>query len=186
MLALLVLCSALLTTSIAISSVGARDATHFQKPALIVSAGQSTDALMVSVLLNKKLNMGFGYKQVARVDDLQGMKTLIVVVGVSSKGLGAAGLDMKQEMDRVQALLDVAQKNGIAILLMHTGGMARRGAQSNQVIELVASRASAMVVVKAGNSDGFFNNLASQHKIPLTEVETINDAGPAVQALFAE
>lgn len=176
----------LLSTFAAVPLAGAQGASHLRKPALIVSAGQSTDALMVNVLLNKKLGMGLGYKQMATVDDLKGIKTLVVVVGVSSKGLGAAGLDVKQETERVQALLDAAQKDGIAVLLMHTGGQARRGAQSNQVIELVARHAASMVVVKAGNKDGFFNNLASQHRIPLIEVDTINDAGPAVKELFAE
>lgn len=153
-------------------------------PALLTSAGQSTDILIVNVMLNKKLDMKIPSVALAKAEDLTGIKTLIVVVGLSNKGLGSAGLDLNAETARVKSLVEYAKQQGITVVLVHTGGAQRRGGGSDQLISLVAPVAEYYVVVKAGNADKLFDKLAAANKAQLVEVETLADAGPAIQKLF--
>lgn len=153
-------------------------------PALITSGGQSPDGLMLDVLLNKKLDMKIPFVSLAKVSDMKNVKTLIIAVGVSNKGLGAAGIDQSQEIARVKSLLDFAREQGVYVIMVHTGGSQRRGATSDQIAKMVAPVAKAYVVVKAGNTDKFFNRLADENKAQLIEIDMITEAGPAIQGLF--
>ncbi|MGE5508593.1 MAG: DUF6305 family protein [Chitinophagales bacterium] len=158
----------------------------FSKPALITAIGQSSDAAIVKVMLNNKLKMGMDYKLMAQPADLAGVKTVIMVVGASAKGLGAAGIDLDQEAARTKALLKEAKEKGVKVLFMHTGGESRRGKSSNDLIELVLPSADAAVVVAAGNKDKFISNLAAKRGIPYVEVAKTADAGEAAKGLFKE
>ena len=63
------------------------------KPALITSAGQSTDGLILrTILTDKKTGDTVPFEKLAKPEDLEGIRTLIVSVGLSTKGLGAAGV----------------------------------------------------------------------------------------------
>jgi hypothetical protein len=158
----------------------------FEAPGIITSAGQSSDVAIVKVMLNTQLKLGLEYKPLAQAADLAGMKTLVVSVGASTKGLGAAGLDMDKEMARTTALVKAAKTAGIRILVMHTGGEARRGKTSNDLIQIVAPEADYIVVVAAGNKDKLFNTLAVARNVPVTEVAKMADAGSAVKAVFKQ
>jgi hypothetical protein len=157
---------------------------QFEKPGLVVSAGQSADVTIVKVLLNTQLKLGLDVKPTAQPADLAGMKTLVVVVGASVKGLGAAGLDMEKETARVRALLKAARDQGVRILAMHTGGDARRGQTSNDLIQVVVPEADYVIVVASGNKDKLFNTLAAKRGTPVVEVEKVAAAGDAAKAVF--
>lgn len=173
----------LISLAFGLTAYAAKGVT-FDKPGLITSAGQSSDASIVKVLINSKLKLGLDFKQVAKPEDLNGVKTLVVVVGASTKGLGAAGIDIDQEMDRTKQLLKVAREKKIKVLVMHTGGESRRGKTSNDVIELVVPDADYVVVVSTGNKDKFFNKLAEKKGIPVVEVDKIADAGEVIKGVF--
>jgi hypothetical protein len=158
----------------------------FEGPGLITSAGQSSDVAIVKVMLNTQLKLGLDYKPLAQPADLAGMKTLVVSVGASTKGLGAAGLDMDKEIARTTALVKAAKAAGIRILVMHTGGEARRGKTSNDLIQIVAPEADYIVVVAAGNKDKLFTKLAAARNVPVAEVAKMADAGSAVKAIFTQ
>jgi len=139
---------------------------------------------MVNVLANTQLKLGLDFDPLVQAESLAGYRTLVVVVGASAKGLGAAGINEEQEMARVTALLEQAKAQDAFVLLMHVGGTARRGPSSNPLIEAVAAYADAMIVVRSGNEDGFFTQLAQEYGIPLTEVERIVDAREPLSRLF--
>ena len=165
-------------------AAGASAQATFDRPGLLTSVGQSSDIAIVKVMLNTQLKLGLDYKPLAQPADLAGMKTVVIVVGVSTKGLGAAGLDISKELERATALVKAAKAAGVRILVMHTGGEARRGKTSNDVISLVVPDADGVVVVAAGNKDKLFNTLASKRSVPVVEVEKMAEAGAAVKTLF--
>lgn len=156
----------------------------FAKPGLLTSVGQSSDVVVVKALLNTQLKMDLKVAPVAQPQDLDGMKSLVVVVGASTKGLGAAGLDMPKELARAKALLKAARDRGIPILALHTGGEARRGPTSNEVIDLVVPEADHVIVVAAGNKDKKFQALAAARKAPVVEVDRLAAVGQAVKTVF--
>lgn len=156
----------------------------FERPGLIASIGQSSDIAIVKVLLNTQLKLGLDYKPLAAPGDLAGMKTLVVVVGASTKGLGSAGLDLAKEATRARALVAAAREQGVRILALHTGGEARRGKTSNDLLSIVVPEADCVVVVAAGNKDRLFHTLAAARKTPVVEVERLPAVGEAVRAIF--
>lgn len=159
-------------------------AAAFEPPALITSVGQSTDVAMVDVVLNTRGRMGLPVKEVAEAADLASIKTLIVVLGASSKGLGAAGTDSGAEYARAEALLETAKARGVKILALHVGGEARRGRLSDPFIELGARYADAMIAVAAGNADGFLTRLSHEAGYDFIEISRVTELADVIKSLF--
>jgi len=166
-------------------TVSAQPATLFEQPVLITSAGQSADVTMAGMIC-KRVKVEAKAAPTATEADLKGFKTLMIVPGFSSKGLGAAGTSREQEMDRIRKVIDAAKKNKMRIMMVHIGGKARRGAQSDDFNELAMVSSEYAIVVKAGDEDGFFAAIAKKHNIPLEAVDRIPDAQKPVEAAFAK
>lgn len=147
----------------------------FAQPVLITSAGQSADVTIAGMLF-KKANVQAKAIPLAKAADLEGIKTLVVVAGFSSKGLGAAGISREQEVERVKSLLAAAQEKKLKIVTLHLGGKARRGNQSDDFNKMAAEVSSYLLVVKQGDEDRFFSKLAAEKKIAIELVDKIADA----------
>ena len=155
----------------------------YQQPILISSAGQSADVILAGMVF-KKINLNYKTVNLAKELDLEGIKTLVIVPGFSSKGLGAAGISREDEMNRVIDLINSAKEKKIEIIMLHIGGNARRGNQSDDFNKLVAESSSYMIVVSQGDEDKFFSNIAADKKVPITFVEKIVDATEPIKELF--
>lgn len=152
------------------SLFGSAEDISFNQPALITSAGQAAEVQLANVLA-KRAGLTATLNKTAETAELAGHKTIILVLGVSLKGLGAAGIDMGQEKKRVETLLAAADEQSLPILCLHLGGEARRGDLSDWMIKTCLPHAAAVLIVKGGNMDGLFTTFCSDHQIPLTEVE---------------
>jgi hypothetical protein len=157
---------------------------RFEKPILLTSAGQSVDIKLAGVLL-QRLKVPFDAKPIATAADLVGYKSLVVVPGYSSKGLGSAGVSRDDELKRVEGLLAAAAKAKIPVLTLHLGGNARRGVQSDDFNAMVVNASSMAIVVAQGNEDGFFTKICQEEKIPLEVVKIIADAMKPLEAAMA-
>lgn len=155
----------------------------YEKPILISSAGQSADVTLAGTLF-KKIKVDVTVLPLAKKSDLNGIKTLVVVPGFSSKGLGAAGISREQEFDRIKDLIASAKSKKMKIVMLHLGGVARRGNQSDDFNQMVANASDVMIVVKTGNTDQFFSNIANQRKVNIKIIDKIADAIPVMQELF--
>lgn len=154
-------------------------------PVVITSAGQSPDGLVVKVLLTDKQRGPLAdYKALAKPEDIANARTLIVAVGVSSKGLGSAGVNIDQEIARVKSLLETAKKNGTYVILVHMGGTARRGAKSDEMAQLVAGYAHKIIVLATGNQDGFYTKLGQQHNIPVFVAQDRTAVGTEILSML--
>jgi hypothetical protein len=151
------------------------DSPLFEQPFLITSAGQNAEILMVSVLA-KRAGLNSTLSKIASPKDLENMKTIVLVLGASSKGLGAAGLDLAKEKERVKLLVEEARKKNVPLLCLHLGGEARRGQLSDELISAFLPSAKMVIVAKSGNKDGLFNRICEEHDIALIEVEKAVDA----------
>ncbi len=105
--------------------------------------------------------------------DLKEIKTLLVVPGYSSKGLGSAGVSRADELTRVAGVLAAAKDAGIPVLALHLGGKARRGVQSDDFNRMVVEAAELLIVVEQGNEDGFFTDLCKAKEIPMKAVKSM-------------
>lgn len=152
-------------------------------PALVTSGGQSADYQMIATVMEKQ-GMEFTTNNLATSADLGDAKTLIVVVGGSSKGLGAAGIDADGELERLDELMTVAKDAGLSIIAMHTGGEARRGDLSDKFITPVFNMADYAIVVSSGDSDGMMNDLCAGNGIPMDKIDSISDVVTVLPAAF--
>ena len=157
----------------------------FEQPVLICSAGQSADFEMVKVMFDRN---GLNYESniLASKDDFGDCKTLLVVIGGSSKGLGAAGIDADAELERVKTLLDDAEAAGLHIVAAHIGGSGRRGQLGDRYIEPVVSRSEFCLVVAGGNDDGLFDDICTTNNIPKVEVAQMTDCIDIFAQLFPD
>ncbi len=154
----------------------------FEQPALITSAGQSADVQIASVQA-RKAGLQTALVKAAGPKDLASAKTLILVLGASLKGLGAAGLDTPKEKARVASLLAEAKAKDIPVLLLHLGGEARRGDLTDEMAAAYLPSARLVLVVKSGNKDGLFTRICKDKGIPLREIEkTLDLVEPLKQA----
>ena len=157
----------------------------FEQPVLITSAGQSADVTIAGMLF-KKANVQASAIPLAKAADLEGIKTLVVVAGFSSKGLGAAGISREEELARVQSLLQAAREKKLKIMTLHIGGKARRGNQSDDFNKMAAEASTYLLVVKQGDEDGLFSKVAAEKKVLIDLVEKIADAVSPIARAFSK
>ena len=94
---------------------------NYPSPFLMTAAGQTPDALMVKIV-SQKNKLDFTFEALAEADDLADNKTLVLVMGVSMKGLGSAGIDMNEEFKRIDKMIEQARKDNIDIVGIFAGG----------------------------------------------------------------
>jgi hypothetical protein len=154
------------------------------KPAFLSTVGQSADIEMVKVLLDRSAVPHTDNAQ-AKAGDLapSGAKTLVLVLGGSTKGLGAAGISADAELERARLLIAEARKLGMTIIGMHVGGEARRGQLSDRFIQAAVPACQYLVVVADGDKDGFISRLAGP-SIPVDKVERMAKAVEPLQKAF--
>ncbi|MBE3109224.1 MAG: hypothetical protein IMZ46_01730, partial [Acidobacteria bacterium] len=90
-------------------------------PLLITNAGQGPGAKMVRLLVQRTgLVTDFDYSAEPREADLQKrpFKTLMVVLGSTAKGLGASGITIDQELERLNAVIAEARRLKMQIVVV--------------------------------------------------------------------
>ena len=168
-------------------------------PVLVTSCGQSIGPTTIKVVL-QRLKLAYDIEPLATPEMIQAKakagtpyKSLIITMGASFKGMGAAGIEIEDELARAAALIAEARKLGIKVIGAHTEGLKRRsqGAAAGdttdeQSIDAVAPQSAILVVLKEGNADGRFTAISQAKGIPLVEYEKTLDLIPALEKLFAK
>lgn len=173
---------AVLVLLLTLAPLAAAQGVSVSEPIVITPAGQSADGTLVRVALQRA---GFGAEVVdlLQPEGLEGVGTLVLALGGSQKGLGAAGIDIDAEVARTNALLDAAEAAGIPVIGVHVGGEARRGPLSEPFIQAAAPRVDALLVTEDGNGDGYFTSVAEDGGIPLQLLPNVLAVGDALGAL---
>jgi len=153
-------------------------------PAILTSIGQSADVDIANTLCTKAGIEVTMNKNITGADLPDDCKTLILAVGGSSKGLGAAGIDADQELARTDALISAAKEKGITVLALHTGGSARRGTLSDSFITPAFQGCDAAIVVSEGDSDGLMSGILSGNGTPAIYVDNTAGTLEALKTAF--
>jgi hypothetical protein len=149
-------------------------------PVLVTSCGQSPGPVKVKVFMTK-LKLDYVYNLKAAASDLGAKKkqgapfqSIIIVTGASLKGMGAAGVSINDEIDRIRALITEAGKENIKVIAAHIEGMARRsqgataGDNSEELsIDAVCPQSALMIVRRDGDEDSRFTTISKSRKIPM-------------------
>ncbi len=95
-------------------------------------------------------------------------KTLVITTGTSGKGMGAAGTDVNNEIERCTAVAMKAKEMGMTVVCAHIEGMSRRTDSSDQAsIDAILPLADIIVCVEDSNSDNYFSDYAEDNDIPI-------------------
>lgn len=152
-------------------------------PLMLTSAGQSADVKMIESLIQKG-GMEYAIDVVLQPAGMGEAKTLVIAIGGSSKGLGAAGIDTEEEIERVAAVIEDARAQELKIIGMHVGGVGRRGELSDKFINASAHLVDYLVVVKGGDNDGLLTQIAITNGIPMETVDSIVGSYAALKKAF--
>ena len=156
----------------------------FQGPVLVTSFGQSTDGSMIEQVMKRLKTVAYTCNPAATSADLGGVKTVVIAVGNSTKGLGAAGISQDQETARAKEFMAAAKKAGVKVICCHIGGATRRGALSDAFADMVLPLSSYILVKEDGNEDGKFTSFAAANNIPITLVYGSKDTVDAFKQIF--
>jgi hypothetical protein len=170
-------------------------------PVLLTSCGQSPGPTRIKFFLDRLANdhdLAHEFLDMATAQDLMDAqaagkpyKTLIIVTGASLKGMGAAGVSMREELIRTEALIQEAKRQGLTLVGAHVEGMARRaqGAAAGdnsdeQSIDAVMPFADLMIVRQDGDEDRRFSIISENDGIPLILFEKNMEMGDILERLF--
>lgn len=171
-------------------------------PVLTTSAGQSPDVTTLNIIMEEagikydycdvpdadlvKAGVGLGGKEEAQGfhvevhTDLASFpkgtpyKTVIFAIGASLKGMGASGLTVDDEVNRLKKIIELCKSQKIFIIAVHVGGASKRGASGSdneRMIDAVAPFADYLVAAADSNKDGRFTSIAKKNNIPFTEIK---------------
>jgi hypothetical protein len=161
----------------------AQTAPEGKLPVVITSCGQSPDGFMLKILCDRT-KLKVSYNAILKAEGLKDFKSLMVVMGGSAKGLGEAGIDEPQELERVKSVLAKATEQKTAVFGLHVGGEARRGKLSEKFVELVSPRSDYLIVTEDGNKDGYFTKLSKEKQIPLMVIKDTQELGELLKKIF--
>jgi len=163
-----------------------------QTPLLITNAGQGPGAKMSRLLLQRTgVVSDFDYLAEPQPADLKTKpyKTLMVVLGSTAKGLGASGITIDQEIDRLNAMIAEAKRLKLQIVAVLLEGKSRRGkpgGADERCIDAIAPFANYLVIKKDGNEDGRFDAISKKTGAPLTIIDDALDFGEVVKAMYTK
>lgn len=165
-------------------NIGEVDPALFATPILVTSFGQSADTSMMDAIMKRSGVKDYAFNALATDADIKNYKTVIIVCGASSKGLGAAGISETDETARAEKIMAAIKETNPAVIMCHLGGSMRRGTLSDKLTDMVLEVAKYMVVVEDANFDGKFTTVAQEKNIPLTYLFAIKDGMDVFSALF--
>ena len=153
-------------------------------PVILTSIGQSADVDIVATHC-KKINLDVYQNTTIKAEELTSKyKTIILAVGGSNKGLGAAGIDADQELARTDALIAKAKEMGITVIAMHVGGADRRGTLSDSFIKPAFAAADIAIIVESGDTDNLMHDILAGNNTPTAYVAKSSGVRDVLKSLF--
>lgn len=171
--------------NVRVATIGTIDKSRYSQPVFVTSFGQSTDAAMLDTVM-KRIGVQYAYNATATADAVKGYKTIVIAVGASTKGLGAAGISEAEETERAKAIMQVIEETGAEVICCHIGGSARRGTLSDLFADMVMAKASWIVLKEDANFDYKFTKFAEEHNVPISLIYATKDALTVFTEVFSK
>ena len=180
------------------------DAPQAQLPVLITACGQSPDSSLIkAIFMRAKLEHPTpAYELIleAAPEDLKTaadagrpFKSMMIIMGASLKGMGAAGISIEDELERTEKLVAAARSQGISIIGVHIGGMKRRaqgadpGDNTDELsIDAVAPNSDFLIINQDGNEDGRFTTIAKEKQMAILTVVKNLDLLEIVKQIYGQ
>jgi len=181
---------------------GQDEAPQAELPVLITSCGQSPGANMLKAIFMRAVKQdppAYSLVMDATPETLtqageagRPFKSMIIVMGASLKGMGAAGISIDDELDRTAELIQAARDAGITIIGAHIEGMKRRaqgaaaGDNTDELsIDAVAPNSDFLIINEDGDSDARFTTISKEKNIPMLTVTKNLELLETVKKVFS-
>jgi len=162
------------------------------EPLLITNAGQGPGGKMARLLvIRSQVVEEWTYNAEPEPEDIEGKgyKTMLVVIGSSSKGLGASGITIDDEIERLNRMIEKAKELDIQIIAAQIEGKARRdreGGPNERSINAIAPHADYLIVKEDADFDGKFTKIAEENKVPMTVIEDTIELTEVIKAMYSD
>ena len=167
---------------------------NYDLPMLITNAGQGPGGKLARLLVSQTktiiLDTEYFYESEPERPELVTRKysCLMVIIGSTDKGLGASGITIEDEIQRLQRVVEVCKEINlpiVAVLLEQDKRASGIPTNANErCIDLICPNAEWMIVVKRGNSDGRFDEIKAKYNIPLTIIDSQSDFIALAKKIF--
>lgn len=181
---------------IAFAAISGAELKTYDLPMLITNAGQGPGGKMARLLATQTktliLDQDFFYVSEPQKEDLEARPytCLMVVIGSTDKGLGASGITIEQEIDRLEKMVGWAKELNlpmIGVLLEKDKRAPGIPTNANErCIDTIAPNCEWLIVVKDGNKDGRFDQISEAYGIPLTIIDNALDFTALCRQVFAK
>lgn len=150
---------------------------------LITSAGQSTDTYLVKDIANKLLIHNFFMPQAVE-PDLEGINTVVFVVGFSELGERLHEITFEEEKRRVESLLKNLRENKMTVITVYLGGKHRRNANTDALLEMTCKDSQYIIATLSADEDDFLSEISRKYQVPFTLVRNIKDISEPFASAF--
>jgi hypothetical protein len=150
---------------------------------LITSAGQGTDAYIISDIANKLMIHNYFMPQ-AKESDLESANTLVFVVSYSDLGEKLHSTSYEDEKKRINELLKKSREEELVVITVYLGGKQQRGKRTEELLRLISPSTDYLIGTKEANSDNFLSDMARSYKVPLTLINGVNDLSEPFASAF--
>ncbi|MCF0238152.1 MAG: hypothetical protein HUK24_06090 [Sphaerochaetaceae bacterium] len=173
---------------------------QYKTPFLLTSGGQGAGSKMLRLLINQTKKMTYGEdadffledETPARYSYIDSGKytTLVIVMSVTEKGLGASGITIEDEIGFLKNVLQKAKAQNMKIVAVSLEADARAPKiptnGNERVIDLVCPQADWIITLAANNADEKFTNIGKQYNIPVTIVDKALDLVKVLPDIFVK
>ncbi|MEG1471876.1 MAG: DUF6305 family protein [Clostridia bacterium] len=174
---ILVLCILLTVPLLSMAEVSGDPIIVTKTPFMITNAGQGPGGKMGRLLVSRAGTLvedtDYFYVDVPYAADLEARpySAIVIVIGSTDKGLGATGITIDQEIERVNGLMARAKEMSLPVIAVLLEKDKRSDIPTNaneRCIDAVCPTAAWMIVVTDANTDGRFDALKKEYGVPLT------------------
>ncbi|MEJ8554715.1 DUF6305 family protein [Tepidibacter sp. Z1-5] len=150
---------------------------------LITSAGQSTDTYIVKDIANKLMIHNFFMPQAKDVD-LEGINTVVFVVGYSAIGENLHDLTYEEEKKRIDDLIQKLRYKEITIITIFIGDRDNKNKKTDEFLDLTCKYSDYVIGTQNNNNNRSLVELAKKYKFPLTIVEDVTGLSEPFASAF--
>ena len=144
----------------------------YGKKLYLTSIGQALDIETLASSMNTLQDISYTMDNLLNASEVEEGSVVFITVGCSFKALTESGLTKESEGERAQQFIDRADRGEITLVSWHIGGIARRGATSDSLVEMLFKQSDLVLFTEAGNRDLFLSDWAIAGGVPYCQFTT--------------
>lgn len=155
------------------------------KKVYVTSIGQSKDIEEYrEVVLSNVDYFTYEVDNFIKASDVEDDSAVLLFVGCSIKALAASELTLDDEITRANGFVSKCRRGKISLICIHIGGLSRRGATSDQLIESLFPYSNMNIYLNTGNEDGLLSKLSHENNVYAYEIASTLELVKATELLF--